>query len=551
VSELPNERLRCRDVAVLLLAGLPFYLRLDHTLWGSESRWVFIASEMLTSGDWLEPSLRGSLYFDKPLLSYWAIVWLALPFGAVSETLARLPSALAGSATVLLTGWMAARLFGRRSAVFAGAILATSFSFVYWSRSTSADLLNLLFICAALALYVHSIARLRSWHLPLFFVLLAIGGHAKGTPAIIVPLAVAGADFVLARRWELLRRWPSALLGLGLAACVYAAPFLVSYAHRGDWQLFELMWRENFVRAFDPWDHTANVFYYFYTLPAMFLPWSLWLFGALGWAWCRRGHDRGLGFALSAFVVILLVFSSSESRRSYYILPAFPWAALLVAAFWEGMARAREARRTPDRVWRLLGELPVAIFACLMLGAACVAGVAAWLPGDAGALGRALPWRFALALPCGVAAAATWRLQRRGAQRAAFRAALCTAFCFFLYFATGIQALREAHATERPFAFEVSRRFPAHRVVYYRGGIGGSLQYYLGPGAELTTPTEIAALLTEPGDELVAVCGKAGPECLADTPEFTARRVFQIETPAIGSIVKPKYKYSLFVCRRR
>ena len=80
--------------------------------------------------------------------------------------------------------------------------------------------------------------------------------RSKGTPAIIVPLAVAGADFVLARRWELLRRWPSALLGLGLAACVYAAPFLVSYAHRGDWQLFELMWRENFVRAFDPWPGT-------------------------------------------------------------------------------------------------------------------------------------------------------------------------------------------------------------------------------------------------------------------------------------------------------
>ena len=142
-------------------------------------------------------------------------------------------------------------------------------------------------------------------------------------------------------------------------------------------------------------------------------------------------------------------------------------------------------------------------------------------------------------------------LLRRGRLRAAFAGALAIAFAFFLYFATGIQALREAHAMEQPFAAQVKQRFPNHPIVYYQGGIGANLQYYLGPGPEVRTTDEIAELLAQGSGELIAVCGRGGSECLRDGPNFTATRVIQASTPAIGSVVEPKDKYSLFLCRRR
>jgi len=551
VLPLANERLTRTDRALLLLAGLPLYLCLDHSLWGSEGRWIFIAGEMLASGDWLEPNLQGQLYADKPLLSYWVIALLAWPFGGVSEVAARAPSAIAGGLTILLTGWIAARLFGRRCAVPAGWILATAFSFVYWARSTSADLLNLLFITAALALYVQSVLRLRAWHLPVFFSILAVGGHAKGTPAIIIPLAVAGVDVILSRRWEVLRRWRSAVLGVALACVIYALPFLLSYWHRGDWELTRLMWRENFVRALAAYDHEANPFYYFYTFPAMFLPWSAWLAGALAWAARPWSRERGLRFALMAFVVMLLVFTASESRRSYYILPIFPWAALLVARFWAALIEMRAKGQPLPRPWWILGVLPLGVFVWLMAGLALVGFFGRWLPGDAGALVGALPFALPWSLLGAAVAGASAVLLRRGRLRAAFAGALAIAFAFFLYFATGIQALREAHAMERPFAAQVKQRFPDHPIVYYQGGIGANLQYYLGPGPEVRTTGEIAELLAQGSGELIAVCGRGGSECLGDGPSFTATRVIQASTPAIGSVVAPKDKYSLFLCRRR
>lgn len=551
MSSLPDQRLRWRDVALLVSLGLPLYLTLDHSLWGSESRWLFIAGQMLASGDWLEPNLQGQLYFDKPLLSYWAIVLAGLPFGAVSEAVARAPSALAGGLTLLLTGWLGARLLGRRAAVFAGALLATSFSFVYWSRTASADLLNLLFITAALALYVQSRIRLRSWQILAFWLLLALGGHAKGTPAIIIPLAVVVADVIVERRFELLRRWPMLLLSGVLGLGLYALPFVISYAHSGDWELARLMWRENFVRAFEPWDHEANPFYYFYTLPAMLLPWSAWLPGALGWSWRRRTDEPGLRLVLLAFAVITLVFTASESRRSYYILPVFPWAALMLAGFWDGLARARAAGRTPERVWIWLGEWPIALFAWIMLGVSGVVAVGAWLPGEAGVLVGVLPFRFGLALPCGAAALATWLLYRGGRLRAAYACSLLLAFGSFVYFATGVQALRDAHAMEQPFAREVMQRYPDRSAIYFGGGIRGNLQYYLGTGPELISEEALAARFDAGADMLLVVCGKAGPECLRDTPSYTVERVLEVSTPAIGSTLAPKHMYSLIVCRPR
>src|SRR5262245_56403162 len=118
-----ESRLRRRDVAFLLLATIPFFLNLGGLpAWGSEQRWLSIAREMRASGHWLEPTLEGEFYGDKPLLSYWTIVVASWVTGGVNEAAGRLPSAIAGLATVLLTGWLAARLRGRGIAVLAGGV---------------------------------------------------------------------------------------------------------------------------------------------------------------------------------------------------------------------------------------------------------------------------------------------------------------------------------------------------------------------------------------------------------------------------------------------
>jgi len=109
---------------ILLFTGLSV-----RSLWGSEGRWAEIAREMLISGNYFLPTINGQTYFDKPLLSYWAIVPFAIN-GVVTEVAARMPGVLAGMGTVIITFVIGRRLFGSKTGFISSFLLLTSAMFV-------------------------------------------------------------------------------------------------------------------------------------------------------------------------------------------------------------------------------------------------------------------------------------------------------------------------------------------------------------------------------------------------------------------------------------
>src|SRR5215469_16097923 len=141
---------------VLVLTAILFFVRLGaRALWSSEFRWAEIVREMLTTHDYFWPTINGHVYYDKPLGSYWLILWSTWLTGAINEAAARFPCAVAGLLAVVLMMLLAARLYGRRTALLSGIVLATSFSFVFFSRHASADVETLAGELAALLLFLH------------------------------------------------------------------------------------------------------------------------------------------------------------------------------------------------------------------------------------------------------------------------------------------------------------------------------------------------------------------------------------------------------------
>ena len=90
---------------------------------------------MIRTGNYFWPTINGHLYYDKPLGSYWLVLASTWVTGGLNETAARLPCAIAGLLAVALLILLARRLYDLRIGVIAGFILATSFSFVFFSRS--------------------------------------------------------------------------------------------------------------------------------------------------------------------------------------------------------------------------------------------------------------------------------------------------------------------------------------------------------------------------------------------------------------------------------
>lgn len=125
---------------VIFASALLFLIRLgDHAVTSDEARWAEVAREMQSTGDLLHPTINGVTSYDKPVGSYW-LIGLASHFtGEVNETAARLPAALSALLGVLLVILIGRHLFDPSTGVVAGALLATSFSYAFYARRTTAD----------------------------------------------------------------------------------------------------------------------------------------------------------------------------------------------------------------------------------------------------------------------------------------------------------------------------------------------------------------------------------------------------------------------------
>ncbi len=87
-------------IALAFVAALLFVPWLGaRDLWNpNEPLYGQAVSEMAARGDWLVPTVNGSVFDEKPILYFWMARAAALTLGGVDEFTLRLPTALAGIA---------------------------------------------------------------------------------------------------------------------------------------------------------------------------------------------------------------------------------------------------------------------------------------------------------------------------------------------------------------------------------------------------------------------------------------------------------------------
>lgn len=329
--------------AALALAGLG-----GSELWTMEGRWAAVCAHMVRSGDYLHPYLFGEPYYDKPLLSYWLMIAASWIVRRLDETALRLPSALAAVIAVGCVYRLGSLRLGRSTGLCAGFVLATSFMFVFWARVASADMLNLSGTIAAVAWYFEHRDRPTPGSQALLGAIVALTALTKGLIAVaVVGLAVL-PDLLVEDRWRRFLR-PSLAAALAIGLAVYLVPFLLSslrgvpgYSESG----LGMVVRENAVRYFEPFDHEEPVYVYLLHLPVYLFPWSL-LLPFVGWSAWRRWPSMSSAerWPLIVCVLVLAFLTGSGSRRSYYVLPVLPFAALAIADWLQREARGGTIER--------------------------------------------------------------------------------------------------------------------------------------------------------------------------------------------------------------
>ncbi len=326
-------RLTGKAWAILLLyAGSLFFLFLGsyRSFSHHESFVVQPAREMLQNGDWLIPRVAGQPWIEKPPLAHWCVAALGLVFGEVTETVARLPSAIAGLVGVLIVAALAARWFGTTVGLLAGLVQATTVYTLTYARLAECDISLWALVLGCLSIFArhHTLPdHVPRWYESrfMFFLLLGLDTAAERTFFRGCDRAVAVRDLpCMAARLE-----GTALVLLlartrGISVLSLAWPIAVAAIHP---QAVDLWWLHTIGRFDGSMTlNTEPAWYYFTTWPWQFLPWTLLLFAGLPASirragWQRSESDRFLvTWVLAPFAVLTMI----QAKHHHYLIYGAP-----------------------------------------------------------------------------------------------------------------------------------------------------------------------------------------------------------------------------------
>lgn len=330
---------------VLVAAIAVVFVRLGATdlLAPDEPRYALVAEEIRSwEQGWrglVLLHLHGDPYTQKPPLFFWLAALAGAPGGGVDEVAARLPSALAGVATIAATMALGARMFGPGTGTLAGLLLLTTVDWIYRARTVQLDTLLALFETLAILAFwrVESGRRRdappRRREIAGLHAALGLAVLTKGPVGFAVPLlAIAGYLAWERRLRDLATLCPPWALGLSIGPGLAWITAAVALAPSG---FFDAAIVDNlFGRAVEGTAHARPFWYYLEKFPADLLPWLLLLPLTIATA-CRALRDpedgRAWRFLLAWIATTLLLFSAISGKRVRYLLPIEPAFALLFA----------------------------------------------------------------------------------------------------------------------------------------------------------------------------------------------------------------------------
>lgn len=483
----------------------------------TEPREAGVAAEMLQSHNFLLPSLNGEPFLEKPPLSYWLQAASIGAFG-YQACAPRLPSALAGIATVLLFAFFY-RKSERWHALLSGTLLITMGAFLEYAQTAGQDMLLTFGVSLALLSFYFTREQDAKTLWFGFAAGLAVATLAKGVVGLAVPgvvvfcyLLIESIHFDRRFTWSKWA-WPALFALLGLLPII--AWLALIFVTQGSEPVREVLWANSvgrFQGDYSGGAHAEPFYFYLKNLPQTFQPWSLLLYVAIWQSLKSLKVDRRKVFFLCWLVAPFVLLSLSAGKRPSYLLMIYPAAAALLADAIVSFA----ASASNERVGKWLAALQATIFS----GALCYVVyrlVQIELPGVAviASLLAALPLYF---------------LWRSASSLHIFRF-LCGAVGVLLVSASAYYGWVTPHDGERQSARRVMERLAAFSgagrpVALYQPSerMRGAASFYLQRRVPtIATPEQLRETLARQPDSVVLADASArfdptGLEALAQVP---------------------------------
>ena len=500
--------------AVAAIMLLPFLGLTEFTTKG-EPREAVVALSMIDGGNWILPVNNGCDIPYKPPFMHWIIALMALATGHISDYVSRLPSALALIALTVGCYAFFARRCGRLTALLEAMLTLTSFEVLRSGLNCRVDMvLTACTMGAMLLLFRWRESRSR-WAAVWAVLCMSGAVMTKGPVGMVLPCLTMGIFSLL--RGD--RLWPTVwrLAMVGLLSCVLPAVWYICAYRQGGQHFLDLVLEENVGRMTGTMSYGSHEHawpYNLLTLITGWLPWTLLMvfsLPVLPWRkltaaltavlrrWPNKSSvwqaltarlreaDATRMFVWVSFLTVFVFYCLPSSKRSVYLLPCYPFMAVLMADYMVWLANRHQA---PLRAFALfmamLALILTGVFAAVRMG---------WVPqamthgkhaADNMAMVGALahiglwPWRFLLVAMPAVAALCILlaSVQRRWLSRSALLAFPIVVVLSIFMAVNGVYQPAVMNTQSlRPMATLLQQRFPTDHLYSF---IAADMMHFFG-----------------------------------------------------------------------
>ncbi|MBP3925315.1 glycosyltransferase family 39 protein [bacterium] len=305
-----------------------------------ETRYVNMARDMFNTKDYLTLFLNGDYFFEKPPLFFWIECISFKLTGVISELTARLPIILLSLLPVGLLFFLCKKIKGERFAIISVMVLLTSLEYVILTKIAMLDSVLASFavssvLCYFYTFYVEEKHKKYFWILTYVFSALAV--LAKGIPGAAIPAFVIAVSTVVFKTYKETLKYSWGFLIFLLITLPWHLVMLKIY---GSLFFDEYIMKHHILRFLGSDVIHRSQPWYFYILTLL---WGLFphVFVLLGKFKYINLKDKFLTLNFIAAISILVFFSLSKAKLITYILPIYPFLAVLIGAIWIKMHKLK------------------------------------------------------------------------------------------------------------------------------------------------------------------------------------------------------------------
>lgn len=320
-------------IYVMLLGAYPL-------LEPDETRYVTMARDMFTSGNYLTLYLNGEYFFEKPPLFFWLESLSFWFFKDISEFTARFPVVILSLLPLGLLFFLSEKVKNQKFAFLNSAILLTTLEYVLITKIAMLDsvltsLVSSSVLCYFFTFFVSEENKKYFWYS--CYILMGLAVLAKGIPGVVIPAGTILAGTIIFRTYkETLKNMP---VGIVLFLIIALPWHIIMLLKHGSLFFNEYIIKHHLMRFLgaEVIHRNEPVYFYFVTLLWGLFPWIFSLLSSLRKPRkfnLENGYDKFLVLNITAILVILLFFSCSGAKLITYILPVYPFFAVLIGHIW-------------------------------------------------------------------------------------------------------------------------------------------------------------------------------------------------------------------------